>query len=121
MLTVYGIRNCDTVRKALKWLQSQEVAHTFHDIRTQPLPESTLIQWLAQRPWKELVNTRSTTWRHLPENEKSLECESDALRLLTAHPTLLKRPVITCGTKLLSVGFKPEQFAELYLNTDQGD
>jgi Spx/MgsR family transcriptional regulator len=105
-LHVYGIRNCDTCRSTLKWLKTGNVPHTFHDFRVDGLPEELLLDWLASSHAPYLVNRRSTTWRQLSEAEKQA-AEDDPLALLLAHPTLIKRPVITDGNTILDIGFSP--------------
>lgn len=105
-LDVYGIRNCDSCRAALKWLATRNVPFTFHDFRLDGLPEERLKDWLATAHAPFLVNRRSTTWRQLPDAQKLL-AETDPLALLQANPTLIKRPVITDGQTILVVGFSP--------------
>ena len=107
-LHVYGIRNCDTCRSTLKWLTTRNVPHTFHDFRTDGLPDELLKAWLASSHEPYLLNKRSTTWRKLSEQEKqSASDESGLAALLLAHPTLIKRPVITDGKSILDIGFSP--------------
>ena len=108
MITVYGIRACDTCRKALKWLTAQQLEHQFHDLRDDGLDTERVSHWLNSDFKNVLVNRRSTTWRQLSDAERSLE--GDALEaLLMAHPTLIKRPVICAGpaaqAEVLAVGF----------------
>ena len=109
-LHVYGIRNCDTCRSTLKWLQTRNVPHTFHDFRLDGLAEALLKTWLASSHAPYLVNRRSTTWRQLSDTQKQAADaakETDVLALLLAHPTLIKRPVITDGKIILDIGFSP--------------
>ena len=105
-LHVYGIRQCDTCRAALKWLQARDVPHTFHDFRKDGLPEEQLQGWLTSGHANQLMNKRSTTWRQLDESQR-LAAETDPLQVLLANPTLIKRPVITDGTAVLEIGFSP--------------
>jgi arsenate reductase len=105
-LHVYGIRNCDTCRSTLNWLETRKAPHTFHDFRADGLPTETLQSWLASSHAPLLINRRSTTWRKLSEDEKKA-AETDPLSLLLANPTLIKRPVITDGEAILDVGFSP--------------
>ncbi len=104
MITVYGIKNCDTCRKALKWLQAEELEHSFHDFRADGLDEASLRGWVAELGWETLLNRRGTTWRKLPEAERENLGEADAVRLMLANPTLIKRPVFDTGGARL-VGF----------------
>ncbi|MEE4292717.1 MAG: Spx/MgsR family RNA polymerase-binding regulatory protein [Xanthomonadales bacterium] len=103
-LHVYGIRNCDTVRAALKWLDGRNLPHVFHDFRREALDERELRRWLASPHGEALVNRRSATWRKLDEAEKQ-RADSDPAQLLLEQPTLIKRPVITDGAEVLCVGF----------------
>jgi len=105
-LTVYGIKQCDTCTKALKWLDLRQVSWTFHDFRADGLPEPLLRKWLDSPFAPYLVNKRSTTWRNLSDGEKSAAA-SDPCEILMKHPTLIKRPVFMNGDQLLAVGFSP--------------
>lgn len=107
MLTVYGIKQCDTVRKALKWLDRQGIEHRFHDFRSDGLHPELLRGWLDSEFSDRLVNRRSTTWRQLSEAQK--QSEGDALLdLLLQFPTLIKRPVMVTD-RIIAVGFNPEE------------
>lgn len=105
-LHVYGIRNCDTVRATLKWLETRNVPHTFHDLRKEGVNEALLVSWAASAHGPYLVNKRSTTWRQLGDDEKQA-AQSNPVPVLMTHPTLIKRPVITDGQTILDVGFAP--------------
>jgi arsenate reductase len=104
LITVYGLKNCDTCRAALKWLDSQSIAHRFHDIRADGLTAHTINAWVATLGWEVVLNRRSTTWRELADKDRDNINEKRAVALMAAHPTLVKRPVIEAG-KALSVGF----------------
>jgi len=110
MTTIYGIRNCDTMKKALTWLEANGVAHDFHDYKKAGIDESTLLGWLGRVDRSVLVNTRGTTWRKLPPEQQRIDTDAEAIALMVAHPSLIKRPVLDTGDALL-VGFKPEQYA----------
>lgn len=112
MLTLYGIPNCDSCRKARKWLDGNGVSHRFHDLRADGIDEKRLRAWQKSVDWKALLNTRSTTWRGLPEKERSGVDADRAVALMVQHPTLIKRPVLETGRKLL-VGFSPANYAAL--------
>lgn len=106
MLTVYGIRQCDTCRKALKWLHSRGIQHRFHDLRADGLDADRLRGWLQSEFADQLVNRRSTTWRKLDDGQKA--AQGAALEaLLLEHPTLIKRPVFERG-RVIAVGFRPD-------------
>ena len=110
-LHVYGIGNCDTCRSTLRWLKTRNVPHTFHDFRKEGLPRSSLEQWLDSSHGPYLLNRRSTTWRQLSDADRR-QAESDPLSLFLAHPTLIKRPVVTDGEAILDVGFSPDNLED---------
>ena len=112
MLTVYGIPNCESGRKARKGLDDAGVTHHFHDLRADGVSVAMLDRWLSTIDWQTLLNTRSTTWRGLPDVEKQ-ELDQDKVKaLLLKHPTLIKRPVAESGHTVM-VGFKPADYGEL--------
>ena len=111
MLTVYGIKQCDTCRKALKWLQAQAVDHRFHDFRVDGLQSGVLKDWLDSPFADKLVNRRSTTWRQLTDAQRLLQGQ-DLVQLLLDNPTLIKRPVFVTDA-IVAVGFKPQELTEL--------
>ncbi|RUO44314.1 ArsC family reductase [Aliidiomarina taiwanensis] len=112
-MTLFGIKNCDTVRKARRWLDNANIQYQFHDVREQPLTAETLQNWLDQVGEKTLLNTRSTTWRNLPEEDKGERTPTRTIQLLQDHPTLMKRPVLVHEGKV-EVGFKEARYAELF-------
>ena len=112
MVTLYGIKNCDTVKKARTWLEAHEVAYQFHDFRQDGLSKTTLSDWIKQLGRDALINKRSTTWRNLNDKDKAISNDTQALNLLLAQPTLIKRPVLA-SDKLLLVGFKPQDYQQL--------
>ena len=109
MVTIYGIKNCDTVKKALKWLDKHNIAYQFHDLRQDGINKNDLQQWTKSVSWEMLLNTRSTTWRQLPDKDKQAVDADKAIRLMLANPTLIKRPVITTGKTTL-VGFNETDY-----------
>lgn len=104
MLTVYGIKNCDTCRKALKWLTAEGIDHTFHDFRVDGLDPANVSRWADAVGWEKLLNRRGTTWRKLPESDKDGVDASKAETLMAGNPTLIKRPVFETGDQVM-VGF----------------
>lgn len=104
MLTVYGIKNCDTCRKALKWLSAEGIEHTFHDFRVDGLDAAKVTRWSDAVGWEKLLNRRGTTWRNLPDSDKDGVDAASAQTLMAGNPTLIKRPVFDDGTSIL-VGF----------------
>ncbi len=104
MITVYGIKNCDTCRKALKWLKAGGIDHQFHDFRKEGLDPSSLSTWVSEVGWEKLLNRRGTTWRNLSDAEKDGVDETKAEALMVENPTLIKRPVFEAENKII-VGF----------------
>lgn len=113
MITLYGIPNCDTVKKARAWLAARGVAHGFHDFRTQGLEEARLRGWARELGWEALLNRAGTSFRKLPEAERTGLDEARALALMLAQPTLIKRPVLDLGERRV-LGFRPELYAALF-------
>ena len=110
-LTLFGIQNCDQVRKAKAWLTAQGIPFTFHDFRVAGLSQDLLDAWLIHLPWDSLVNRRGSTWRQLSEDvRKSIVDQASACCVLLANPTLVKRPVVTKGDTVL-VGFNADLWA----------
>jgi len=112
MIEVWGLKNCDTCRKALAWLDAQGLAHRFRDVRADGLGAEQLGAWIAELGWEALVNTRGTTWRGLPEAEREDLDATTAKALILAHPALMKRPLFDLGDRRL-VGFKDAEKAAL--------
>ena len=110
---LYGIKNCDTVRKARKWLEAQGIEYTFHDLRSDGLDKKDLSAWEKSVGWEVLLNRRGTTWRQLPEKDKETINETNAIQLMLAQPTLIKRPVLI-HKKITHVGFKPAEYEALF-------
>ena len=111
MTTVYGIKNCDTMKKAMNWLSEQGVAYEFIDYKKAGVAESQLPDWMARADWKVLLNTRGLMWKKLSEAERADVDEAKALQLMAQYPSLIKRPVLDTGKTLL-VGFSPETYTE---------
>ncbi len=115
MIFLYGIKNCDSVRKARKWLEANGVEFQFHDFRRDGLDTSRLQDWIAQTGWEKLLNHRSATWRQLPGDEKTDLDERKAVMLMLQHPTLIKRPLLDDGSHLL-IGFHQQSWQTLLEN-----
>lgn len=109
MLTIYGIPNCDSCKKARKWLDANEIEHRFHDLRVDGISSADIDRWLRIVPREKLLNTRSTTWRALPESDRSGLNEGKTRTLLLEHPTLIKRPVLEKDDHVL-VGFVTDDY-----------
>lgn len=112
MIEVYGLNNCDTCRKARKWLSAAGVEHGFHDIRKANLGDKVIAAWAGKAGWETLLNRRGTTWRGLSAQDKESIDEASAVKLMTAHPALIKRPVFVTGSDVL-VGFTADVQAAL--------
>jgi arsenate reductase (glutaredoxin) len=109
--TIYGIKNCDTMKKARAWLDGHGVAYAFHDYKTAGITKDKLKRWSDELDWETLLNRAGTTFRKLPDADKEGLNERKALALMLAQPSMIKRPVLEAGSKLL-VGFKPEIYAK---------
>jgi Spx/MgsR family transcriptional regulator len=109
-VTLYGIPNCDTVKKARVWLESHDVAYEFHNYKTDGIDKERLESWVKEAGWEKVLNRAGTTFRALPEEVKRDIDRKKAVTLMLAQPSLIKRPVLKRGPLLL-VGFKPEIYA----------
>lgn len=111
MITVYGIANCDSVKKARAWLAAHGQAHTFHDFKKQGVPPDALTRWAQASSWETLLNRRGTTWRALDADSQAGAADAaGALWLMQAHPSLIKRPVVDWGNAI-TVGFDAPDWA----------
>lgn len=111
--TIYGIKSCDTMKKAFAWLDTQGVAYTFHDYRKSGISPETLARWCDRLGWQALVNTRGTTWRKLAPAEQAIASATDAIALMAAHTSVIRRPVIETASGEIVAGFDPERLAAL--------
>ena len=109
MMILYGIKNCDTCKKARAWLEQNGKTYRFHDYRTDGLPPELLQQFVQELGWEKLLNRSSTSWRQLSAEEKSDLTEEKAIKLMLETPTLIKRPILNIGDRLL-LGFKAETY-----------
>src|ERR1700691_1770064 len=110
-ITIYGIKNCDTMKKARSWLDSHGMAYSFHDYKAEGIGKDKLKTWCDELGWEALLNRAGTTFRKLPEADKEGLNERKTIALMLAQPSMIKRPVLDLGGKLL-VGFKPEIYAK---------
>lgn len=108
-LTMFGIRNCDTIKKARAWLDARDVAYAFHDYKSAGIDAAHLHDWIARVGWEPLLNRAGTTFRKLPDADRADIDADKAMALMLAQPSMIKRPVLDTGTDLL-VGFKPERY-----------
>lgn len=112
MTTLYGIPNCDTIKKARKWLSDQEIDYEFHDYKKAGITSAALNKWCKQVDWEILLNKRGTTWRKLPDAVKESVNKTRAIKLMVEQPSMIKRPVLVHCDQLL-VGFDADSYTEL--------
>jgi arsenate reductase len=110
-ITIYGIKNCDTMKKARAWLDSHSVGYSFHDYKAEGIDKARLQRWAKEVGWETLLNRAGTTFRKLDDAAKEGLNESKAIALMLEQPSMIKRPVLDLGGKLV-VGFKPEIYAK---------
>ncbi|MCW3081360.1 ArsC family reductase [Segetibacter sp.] len=109
-MKVYGIRNCNTVKKAIEWLKDNGTASEFHDFKKQGIAKEKLLEWAKEVGWERLMNKKGTTWRSLSaEQQQNVKNEGTAVALMLEKPSIIKRPVIETGGKLI-VGFVEEEY-----------
>jgi arsenate reductase len=113
MLTLYGLKTCDTTRAARKWLDARAIAYVFHDVREDGLTKALVETWVKRLGWEKVLNRASTTWRELPDSEKSDVDSKTAITLLLAHPTLVKRPLLDHDGDF-TLGFRASAYEALF-------
>lgn len=111
-VTLYGIKNCDTVKKARKWLDANSVPYTFHDFRADGIDKTLINNFLKQIDHEILINKRGTTWRKLSDEEKEIKNKTQAITLMIENPAIIKRPVLDVN-KTLTVGFSEERYKSI--------
>jgi len=111
-IEMFGIPNCDTIKKARKWLASEGIKYQFHDYKKEGVDRALLTEWCSAKGWEVLLNRRGTTWRKLPDDLKSSVDEIRAIALMVEHPSMIKRPVLVTGTQV-EIGFSPDRYREL--------
>jgi arsenate reductase len=108
-VTIYGIKNCDTMKKARAWLDARGIAYAFHDYKSEGIAGTKLEAWAKEAGWEILLNRAGTTFRALPDKDKDAITEKKAIALMQAQPAMIKRPVLDLGGRIL-VGFKPDAY-----------
>jgi len=108
--TLYGIKNCDTMKKARAWLDARGVAYAFHDYKASGIDRAALAGWVAEHGWQTILNRAGTTFRKLPDADREGIDEGRAIDLMLAQPSMIKRPVLDLGGRTL-IGFKPDIYA----------
>ncbi|MBA4223774.1 ArsC family reductase [Bosea sp. (in: a-proteobacteria)] len=109
MVTLYGIKNCDTMKKAWSWLDAHNIAYAFHDYRVSGIDKARLEAWCRELGWEKVLNKASTTFRELPEADRQSLDETKAIALMLAQPTMIKRPVLDLGDRRI-LAFKPDVY-----------
>ena len=110
-ITIYGIKNCDTMKKARAWLDKQGVAYAFHDYKNKGIERGKLEGWVKKAGWETLLNRAGTTFKKLPDKDKASVTENKAIALMLAQPSMIKRPVLELPGGKLLVGFKSDEYA----------
>lgn len=113
MITLYGIKNCDTVKKARNWLEAQGIEYNFHDFRENGINRDQVSQWLGSLGWETLVNKRSTSWKALSPQQRESMDNASALAAILEQPTLIKRPLLDTGHEL-HCGFAAANYAKIF-------
>ena len=113
MTTLYGIKNCDTVKKARSWLENKGIDHLFHDFRIDGLNREQVEKWVAELGWELLVNRRSTTWKELSADQREAMDDISAIPAILAAPTLIKRPLLDTGGQR-HVGFSDSSYTKIF-------
>jgi arsenate reductase len=110
-VTIYGIKNCDTMKKARAFLDKKGVAYAFHDYKTEGIERAKLETWIKKAGWESVLNRAGTTFRKLPDKDKDDVTEKKAVALMLAQPSMIKRPVLELGGGKVLIGFKPDEYA----------
>ena len=113
MVTLYGISNCDTIKKARRWLTEAGIEYQFHDYRKDGLNQAQLEQWADELDWQQLLNRRGTTWRQLADEQKNTITRDLAIQLMLEYPAMIKRPLLDMGTSRV-LGFSTDRYQELF-------
>lgn len=110
MIFIYGIKNCDSMKKSFKWLDERGIAYEFHDYKKSGVPRDHLLAWCKTLGWHALVNTRGTTWRKLSPDQQEIQNQGQAITLMLEHPSVIRRPIIEMPDGQLLIGFDPTTF-----------
>jgi arsenate reductase len=113
-ITIYGIKNCDTMKKARAWLDKHGVDYSFHDYKSAGIERERLERWAGKAGWEALLNRSGTTFRKLPDKDKDGLTDKKAIALMLAQPSMIKRPVLELDRGRLMVGFSPESYAKAF-------
>ena len=113
MITLYGIKNCDTIKKARNWLTDNGIEYKFHDVRADGIDAASIEQWIEQAGWETVLNRRGTTWRKLESSVQESTNRDNVSALLAEHPAMIKRPVLDIDGRI-TIGFKAENFQSIF-------
>jgi Spx/MgsR family transcriptional regulator len=114
MTTLYGVKNCDTMKNARAWLDKHRVAYDFHDYKSRGIDKERLEGWAKKAGWETLLNRAGTTFKKLPDKDKAAITEAKAIKLMLAQPSMIKRPVLELPRGKLLVGFRPEEYEKTF-------
>lgn len=109
-IKIYGIKNCDSMKKAFAWLEARDFPYEFHDYKKSGVPRERLVEWCRAVGWKTLLNTKGTTWRKLSPEQQDITTQSKAVATMMEHPSVIRRPVVETPGGQLLVGFDPTLF-----------
>lgn len=115
---IYGIKNCDTMKKAIKWLNENNIDYTFHDYKKDGIDEAALKNAINVHGWDVVINKRGTTWRNLSNDQQDAMNDKHAIKIAQENPSIVKRPLLVFDD-VPHLGFKPELYAEIFAHTDQ--
>jgi arsenate reductase len=110
MLKIYGIKNCDSMKKAFTWCDTRDFLYEFHDYKKHGVPREKLVEWSRTLGWKTLLNTKGTTWRKLTPEQQDITTQSKAIATMLEFPSLIRRPIVETGEGQILVGFDPTLF-----------
>jgi len=113
VITLFGIKNCDTIKKARNWLTDQGIEYQFHDFRADGIDQAQIENWLQQADWETVLNRRGTTWRKLDSSVQNSTDRDNVAALLTEHPAMIKRPILDIDGEI-TVGFKPDLYQSIF-------
>jgi arsenate reductase (glutaredoxin) len=114
-MTVYGIKNCNTVKNALQWLDEHKVTYAFHDYKKNGITADKLHEWCGQHGWEKLLNKKGTTWRQLnPDVQSAVTSEKAAIEVMIEKPSVIKRPLVESKGKIVALGFDEESYTKIF-------
>lgn len=114
MIAIFGIKNCDTMKKAFRWLDENKITYTFHDYKKEGVEEATAQAWVNELGWESVINKRGTTWRKLDEDTKNTMNNENAVHIMMSQPSMIKRPLLVIDQSII-LGFSTEEYAEKLL------